>query len=147
MSDLEKVREWLLTYPTPGPLLDLQVDYYAAQPENTSIAPSGLVEISRKEDILGNVTVQNQYNFALNFIREKPADGDEIATANAEWLMDLQRWIQEQSILKKTPTFGDIPEKEQIKAQNGELAFAYEEGVGEYVVLLSINFTKIYEVS
>ena len=116
MSDLEKVREWLLTYPTPGPLLDLQVDYYAAQPENSSIAPSGLVEISRKEDILGNVTVQNQYNFALHFMLLKPADGDTIATTNAEWLMALQRWSQEQCNMKQTPVFGYMPPQETIKA-------------------------------
>lgn len=147
MSDLEKVREWLLTYPKPEPLLGLQVDYYAAEPENSSIAPSGLVEISRREDILGNVTVKNQYNFALHFMLLKPADGDAIATANAEWLMDLQRWVQEQSILNQTPTFGDVPNQEWIKAQNGELTWADEDGTGVYTVLLSINFTKIYEVS
>lgn len=147
MSDLKKVREWLLTYPKPDPLLDLQVDYYAAQPENGSIAPSGLVEISRAEDILGNITVRNQYNFALHFMLLKPVDGDAIATSNAEWLMDLQRWVQEQSIQKKAPTFGDVPQTETIKAQNGELTWADEDGTGIYTVLLSIDFTKKYEVN
>lgn len=147
MTNLKKVRDWLLSYPAPGPLLDLKVDYYAPQPENSSLAPAGLVEISRTEDILGNIKVQNQYNFALHFVLLKPVDGDAEATDNAEWLMDLQHWIQEQSILKKAPTFGDEPKKETIKAQNGELTWADEDGTGIYTVMLSIDFTKIYEVN
>ena len=147
MTDLKKVIDWLLTYPAPGPLLDLKVDYYAQQPENSSLAPAGLVEISRTEDILGNTKVRNQYNFALHFLLLKPADGDAEATDNAEWLMDLQRWIQEQSILKKVPTFGDEPQKETIKAQNGELTWADEDGTGIYTVMLSVDFTKTYEVN
>lgn len=146
MSDLEKIRRWLLTYPGIGRLQGLRVDYYSAQPDNGSIDPSGLVEVSRSEDIIGNVTVKNQYNFVLYFVLAKSPEDDEGATENADWLLDLQNWIQEQSILRQAPTFGDPSYSETITAQNGKVDAADEEGTGIYSVQLSINFTKIYEV-
>ncbi len=147
MTALEKIRNWLDTYPGIDKLQGLKVDYYAAQPENSTIAPAGLVEISRKPDILGNVIVENQYNFALYFVFLKAPDDDVGATENADWLMDFQNWVQEQSILKKVPVFGDIPETETVKAQNGSIADATLDGTALYMVQLSINFTKKYEVN
>lgn len=145
MSDLEKVRNWLLSYPKIDRLQGLGVDYYSAQPNNGSIDPSGLVEISRTTDIIGNTTVKNQYNFALYFVLAKSPEDDEGATDNADWLLDLQKWIQEQSIRKQTPIFGDDPKTETISAQNGKVDAADEEGTGVYSVQLSIEFTKIYK--
>ena len=147
MTDLEKIRNWLSGYTGSIPVQQMRVDYYAPNPDNGSIDPSGLVEISRKEDIMGNVTAQNQLNFALYFVLVKSPDDDSIATENAALLMDLQKWIQEQSIRKLAPAFGDVPEQESIKAQNGALYAANRDGVGIYTVQLSINYTKIYEVT
>lgn len=145
MSDLEKVRNWLLSYPKIDRIQGLGVDYYSSQPNNGSIDPSGLVEISRKTDIIGNTTVENQYNFVLYFVLAKSPEDDVGATQNADWLLDLQKWIQEQSIRKKAPIFGDDPETETISAQNGKVDAADEEGTGMYSVQLSINFKKIYK--
>lgn len=147
MSALAKVRNWLKTYPQIERLQHLNVDYYSTQPDNGSIDPSGLVEISRNTDIIGNTTVKNQYNFALYFVFAKSPEDDEGATENADWLLNLQEWVQEQSIRREVPTFGDEPEMETISAQNGKVEAADEEGTGIYSVLLSINFTKIYEVN
>ncbi len=145
MSALEKIRKWLLTFPEIGRLQGLRVDYYTTRPDNGSIDPSGLVEANRKEDVLGNVIVENQYNFVLYFVLAKSPEDDEGATENADWLLDLQNWIQEQSIRRQVPIFGDIPHSETISAQNGKVDAADEEGTGIYSVQLSINFTKIYE--
>lgn len=145
MSDLEKVRDWLLSYPKIERLQGLGVDYYSAQPNNGSIDPSGLVEISRTTDIIGNTTVKNQYNFALYFVLAKSPEDDVGATENADWLLDLQKWIQEQSVRKQAPIFGDDPKTETISAQNGKVDAADEEGTGVYSVQLSIEFTKIYK--
>lgn len=146
MNDLEKIREWIAAYPGTDRLQSLKVDYYEADPDNGSIAPSGLVEISRTEDILGNVTVENQYNFGLYYTLAKSPGDDAGATENADWIMGLQTWVQEQSIRHLAPTFGDEPRKEAIKAQNGGIVAADEEGTAVYMVQLSINFTKHYEV-
>ena len=147
MNDLEKIREWISTYPGTSKLRDLKVDYYSQDPNNGSIDPSGLVEISRTEDILGNTTVENQYNFALYYVFVKDPGDDTGAAENADWIMEFQRWVQEQSIRHLVPTFGDEPRKETIKAQNGALYAADEEGTAIYTVQLSINFTKYYEVN
>lgn len=147
MTDLEKVRQWLGTYPGIIPMKGLKVDYFSPNPDNGSIDPSGLIEVSRTSDIMGNVTAENQYNFALYFVLLKSPGDDEGATDNATLLMDFQRWVQEQSIRKLVPAFGDDPDTETVKAQNGALYAADEEGTAIYMVQLSINFIKYYEVS
>lgn len=146
MTDLERVRQWLGEYPGAAAVLDFKVDYFDEAPTSNSIAPSGLVEVSRKEDILGNVTVENQYNFALYFAMFKAPRDDDGAKLNADLLLDLQMWVQEQSIRRLVPVFGDEPNRETIKAQNGAIIEASPEGVAVYMVQLSINFIKHYEV-
>ena len=144
MSALKKIREWLQTFPGNDRLASLQVDYVPAEPGSGSIAPSGLVEISRKSDILGNITVKNQYNFGLYYVFAKSTEDDEGSTQNADWLMDLQEWVQAQSIIGAAPRFGDGPFTEQIQAQNGSIYGADEEGTAIYMVQLSVNFIKKY---
>lgn len=147
MSDLEKIRKWVETYPGANRMCDMKIDYFSQNPDNGSIDPSGLIEVSRSEDILGNITVENQYNFALYFVFLKSPDDDKGATDNAAWLMDFQRWVQEQSIRKQIPVFGDDLARETARAQNGALYAADEEGTAIYTVQLSFNFIKIYEVN
>ena len=146
MSDLEKIRGWISTYPGMNRIRDLRIDYYETNPDNGSIAPAGLVEVSRTEDVLGNVTVENQYNFGLYYVLTKAIEDDVGATENADWVMDFQKWVQEQNIRHLVPAFGDEPHTETIKAQNGELYAADNEGTAIYLIQLSVNFTKRYEV-
>ena len=147
MSALSKIREWVLTYPGIEKASALNVDYYSTTPDKSSIEPSGLLVLSQSEDILGNVTVKNQYSFKLYFVFPKAPGDDAGATENADWLLDFQEWVQEQRIRNMVPSFGDDPKSETVKAQNGTNEYADIEGNGIYTVLLSINFTKIYEVS
>ena len=65
MTDLEKIRGWIATYPDFNILERFQVDYTDQLPANGGLFPTGMVEVNRTEDILGNVTVENQYNFGL----------------------------------------------------------------------------------
>jgi hypothetical protein len=146
MSDLEKVRNWIATFPKHHLIAAFSVDLIDDIPARGSIAPSGLVEVSRSEDILGSVAVVNQYNFGLYYTFRKDPGNDTEATQNAEWLMDFQKWVQEQSLLHLAPTFGDEPRKEQISAQNGSIYDATEDGMAIYVVQLSVQFTKKYEL-
>jgi hypothetical protein len=146
MNPLDTIREWLNKYTGFDRLQDLRVDYYSQQPDNGSIDPSGVQIISITEDILGNKTVDMQYNFGVYFVLAKDPGDEETAVDNAAWVMDFQRWVNEQSILHLAPTFGDVPRAERIKAQNGAVTAADNEGVAIYMVQLSVNFTKIYEV-
>ncbi len=148
MTPLEKVLEWLKTYPKAAELLaEYHVDYTDHIPGNAGLYPSGLVEISRKTDVLGNTEVTNQYNFALYHVFTKAPDDDVGAAVNADWVMDFQEWVQTESIRGNAPTFGDDPYGEAMTAQNGALFDASEEGTAIYVVQLSAKFIKIYEVS
>lgn len=146
MTALEKVRAWLSTFPDFDILSAFQVDYTDQVPSNGGIYPSGLVEVERRQDIMGNITVTNQYNFGLYYVFEKAAGDDIGATLNADWLMSFQEWAQEQSVTGIAPVFGDVPRAEKIIAQNGMLYEADEEGTATYMIQLSVQFTKKYEV-
>lgn len=147
MTALEKIREWIKTYPGCSQLRELSVDYTEAAPANGGVNPTGLMEVSRQRDILGNVTATNQYNFTLYFVFAK-APGDDVgAEENAQWLMDFQDWVQSQSITGKAPVFGDAFQQEAIKAQNGSLFTGDSEGTAVYSAQLSVQFIKRYEVN
>lgn len=145
MSALDRIRAWIAAYPGHEALGAFAVDYTDRVPENGGIFPSGLIEISRTEDILGNVEIRNQYNFGLYYVFEK-APGDDVGAAfNADWVMDFQEWVQEQSARGLAPAFGD--KTTAARAQNGVLYAADEEGTATYMVQLSVEFIKRYEVT
>lgn len=142
MTALEKITDFVRRYPGADILRDFHIDYTDQIPSNGGAYPSGLVEIARKKDIVGNVTVTNQYNFGLNYVFPKVPGDDEGAAINADWLMDFQEWVQEQSAQGLAPVFGDVPQAERITAQNGVLYDAGPEGLALYMVQLSVIFVK-----
>lgn len=147
MTPLEKLKTWLRTYPGYDILSTFQVDYTDQVPNNGGVYPSGLVEVERRQDIMGNITVTNQYNFGLYYVFEK-APGDDVgATVNAGWVMDFQEWVQEQSVTGQAPAFGDISQEERMLAQNGMLYETEgESGIATYMVQLSATFKLKFEV-
>lgn len=146
MTDLTRIRNWLLTCPETERLQSFRVDYLTRDPESGSIRPSGLTEISRTEDLLGNVTVENQLNFGLYYVLRKTAEDEAGTQENAQWVLDLQQWVQQQSVQHLAPTFGDEPRKERMTAHNGVLYAENEDGTATYLVQLTANYTKFYEV-
>lgn len=146
MTALEKMRRFVESYPGAESFAGFKVDYTDQIPANAGIFPSGLVEIQRSTDILGNTTVANQYNFGLYCVFAKPPDDDAAATVNADWVMDFQEWVQEQSVMGLAPVFGDVPRSERIMAQNGVLYDADDEGLAIYNVQISVQFIKKFEV-
>lgn len=145
-TDLEAFREWISSFPDFPVLERFQVDYTDQIPCNGGLFPSGLVELSRKEDILGNITVTNQYNFALYYIFQKSPGDDFGATENAEWLIRFQKWVQEQGIRNSVPKFGNTETRQIVKAQNGALYEQDEEGTAVYMVQVSVQYEMYYEV-
>jgi len=140
MTDLEKVASWLQTYPQwaqAGPLL---VDYTHAVPGNAGLFPRGLELLRRREDITGNVVTENRYHFALYRV----CTGQQDSPVTAQWLLDFQNWVQSQSEAGMAPHFGDVPEREYIRAEAGKLYRANQTGTAMYVVRLSADFTKVY---
>lgn len=142
MTALEKMRAFVEAYPDFDILGELSIDYTDQVPNNGGLFPNGLVEISRRHDIVGNVTVTNQYNFALYAVMAKSPDENDGAAYNAEWLMDFQQWAQRMSATRQAPVFGDEPRMEQITAQNGTIFSAEEEGTATYAIQISVVFEK-----
>ena len=146
MTPLDKIRTWLGTFEAFDILSSFKVDFTDQVPANGGIFPSGLVEVDRRQDIFGQVTVTNQYNFGLYYVFEKAPGDDAGAVINADWVMDFQEWVQAQSIIGAAPLFGDDPTREKVMAQNGVLYEATEEGTATYMVQLSVQFIKKFEV-
>lgn len=145
MNTLETLRAWLQTYPGFDILSNFQVDYTDKLPGSAGVFQDGFVEVNRSRDIVGNVTVTNQCNFALYCVFLK-APGDDVgASINADWVSDFQRWVQEQSVLKLAPEFGDDRNKERITAQNGVMINAGKDGTAMYLVRLSVQFIKKFK--
>lgn len=142
MTDLEKVRQWVLTYPQWGEDTLLHIDHTDAVPGNSGLFPAGLEEVARREDVLGNVTVQCRYRFRLHRVAAEQED----RAADAQWLMEFQKWVQQQSGAGLAPKFGDVPEKEWIRAEKGKLQEVSQVGTGTYAVTLTAEFIKNYFV-
>lgn len=142
---LDKMRSFVAGFPETDVLEELAIDYADRIPDTAGLFPSGLVEVRRDRDVLGNVTVANQYNFALYTVMSKAPGDDAGATLNAEWVQAFQEWVQEQSVTGQAPTFGDEPRTERITAQNGAIYSADPEGVAVYAIQISVSFTKHYE--
>ena len=132
---LDTVINWLRTCPQWEGAL--QVDYAEHAPGNTGLYPRGLTELSRREDVLGNV--KSRFSWAF-LIRRAALPGEE----NARWLMDFQAWVAEQDRLGLAPKFGDEPNTERLRAFDGRLHSRLQTGSGLYTVMLTAEFTKIY---
>ena len=139
MNDLEKMRAWLLSYPKWSGIL--YTDYIDATPGNAGLYLKGLQMLEERQDVLGCRQVKNRYTFLLR----RTVSGQEDAAGQAEWLLEFQKWTQEQNAGGNTPVFGDVPQKETIRAEKGKLEKASQVGCGLYVVTVTAEFIKIYE--
>ena len=136
MTELEVLTAWLKTY--HGWAGTLFVDVVEAVPGSTGLYPKGLQELSRREDVLGNLSVRFRWSFQL----QRVAGTD--PRADALWLMDFQRWVAQQSLMGRCPIFGDEPKTEQMRACEGSLVSRSQGGSTGYTVLLTVDFTKNY---
>ena len=132
---LEKMKNWLQTFPKWEDTV--QIDTVDARPGNTGLYPKGLTELSRREDVQGNLTVNCRYDFLLRKVAGPSQE-------NARWLLDFQNWVMEQERLGLTPKFGDDPKTEHIRAVAGQLQSHAQVGSAMYTVQLYAEFTKIY---
>lgn len=134
MTDIEKMQQWLRSY--PGWEDHLQIDATEPASGNAGLFCDGLEERSRQTDILGNLQIACRYRFTL--YRRACRDAE-----NAVWLLEFQNWVQTQSALGLAPRFGDIPYLERVEAQKGTLKDRGQTAL--YTVTLTADFTRIYE--
>ena len=130
---LETIKQWLQTFPNWED--SICIDCVDAAPGSTGLYPKGLKEVSRREDVLGNLMIRCHYDFLL---RRNAGRSEE----NARWLLEFQNWVMEQSRLGLAPKFGDDPKTERFRACEGQLQSHSQAGSTMYTVRLSTEFTK-----
>lgn len=140
MTQIEKMTQWLRTFPLWQEEA-LYVDRTPPQTGNSGLYPTGVEELSRQEDIMGNVTVQNRMQFTLYRVTSDGADN----TRQAQWLLALQQWLQSQSAAGLAPAFGDIPHRERIRGEKGKRKTTTQAGTGTYLLTITVDYTKIYK--
>ena len=132
---LEELKRWLQTFPDWEGVL--QLDYAQTVPGNAGLYPKGMTELSRREDVLGNLKVRYSCTFTL---KRAAAAVEE----NARWLLAFQNWVADQDRQGLAPQFGDEPKNERIRAYEGKLDTHTQAGSALYSVQLTVEFTKIY---
>ncbi len=136
MTDLEKLRQWLQTYPKWEDAIC--VDFSTDAPGCVGIFPEGLVEVGRQEDLLGNLQVDCRYRFVL--LRQ--TTNQKGAAENAEWLMEFQNWVLAQNAAGLVPQFGDDT---RIQPQKSGLKSVSQSGIATYTVTLVADFVRTYQ--
>ena len=135
MTELDRLVSWLKTYPHWEGTLRVDVTDTVS---GSGLYPKGLQELSRREDVLGNLRIRFRWNFSLHRrAAQTPED-------NARWLMAFQQWVARQSLHGSVPVFGDVPREEIIRVGEGALKQHNQGGSREYTAVLNVEFTKIY---
>lgn len=150
MSDLERMREWLATFPgtdeRPNAPNSFTIDHVSEDPFSTGLHSNGSLEIGRQSDLGGNIILTQQYNFSYSAVMEKDANLDDVSTNNAEWVMAFQQWVTDQVMSGESPKFGNIDtDNEIIRAQNGSFVQRVSDGVGMYMTTITAIFKKHYK--
>ena len=132
---LELVKNWLVTFPqwNDG---TLYVEHTDVTTGNAGLYPTGLQELQRTRDILGNTKVKNRCSFLLRRVTSHGRDN----TCHAQWLLQLQSWVQSQSLLGLAPKLG---ENTRWFAQKGRLTEGTQPGTGVY----SLELVAEYEIT
>ena len=133
MTDLEKLQQWLQTYPQWKD--DIFVDFSRDVPGNVGIFPEGPEETGRRTDLLGNVQIYCRYRFVIL----RHTTGRKDGTESAQWLMDFQNWVLAQTAAGTIPQFGS---NTRMYAQKGGLSSVLPTGIARYSVTLIAEFVK-----
>ena len=139
MHDLEKIRQFLLSFPQWGEQA-LTVDYTDGRPGSCGLFFMGREELSRQTDVQANALVRYRYHFVLHRLIAA-AQGD---PAPVRWLMDLQDWISRKSACGQIPQLGCLPDQQKITTGDAKLLRTDSSGCSLYQLRLQADF-DIYE--
>ena len=130
---INTLKNWLKTFPgwPDAPFLtDTTV------PDSLGAFPRGLEVVQQQRDILGGC--RQVCRLTLELGRVCPQD-----EAAAQWLMELQSWVLEQTALGLAPRLGEDPQR--IFLEKGSLHAPRGAGDALYTARLTAEFTKTYE--
>ena len=135
---LKYLRNWLSACPYIASPVTLE--YLEATPGAVALFAEDARELSRRQDVVGNVWVTCRSRFSL--LRRVPRCSD--GEGCTQWLLDLHSWLQEKSVRGETPQLGTYINRVRITAQESRLQEDTADGMGIYKVSLDVEYVKIY---
>ncbi len=127
MELLEILKAWIMGFPQWGEA-ELRIDTTDAEPVSCGLFPLGCEELSRKEDVLGNVRQRLRQTFALRRVAQRQE-------AAAAWLLEFAQWVR----LQSPPHIG---ENTRIRAEKGRLLSVTQTGTATYEVKIILEYDK-----
>ena len=144
-SLLPALRDFLAGAPALAEI-SLRVEDAGPAPGTGGLWPRGVTVLTRKEDVLGGVTLRCRAEFLLRLCLPLPPGDDRQALRNAGRLLALQGWVARQSAAHALPRFGDgLPEGETLRAEEGRLEKADAAATARYTLRLLAEYTEIYK--
>ena len=108
----------------------LQIDSTVPEPGSCGLFSMGTEELSRQEDVTGNLRLRLRQRFILRRVFPRGEDA-------AGWLLQLQQWLPRN--IRYMPGFGlDCV----IRAEKGQLGKTRQPGTDIYEVTVTVDFTK-----
>ena len=127
MEILEILKNYLMGFPKWGDVR-LQIDTTDPTPGSCGLFPLGSEELSRREDVMGNVKCRLRHTFLLRRVANR---GEQAAA----WLMELARWMGQQP----PPTVGENP---GIRGEKGRLVNPGQTGAATYEMGIILEYDK-----
>lgn len=124
---LNQVADWIKTFPQWGDA-PLSVDLTPPTPGSCGLFPIGEEEVSRREDVVGNVVRRYKQEFLL---RRVALRGEQAAA----WLIAFGRWVRN----TQPPALGQDC---LAKALRGRLLTSVHTGIATYEIKISMEYTE-----
>ncbi len=124
---MENLKIFLMGFPGWGDA-QLQIDTTQSEPGSCGLFPLGTEEISRREDVLGNVKCRLRQTYALRRVAPR---GEEAAA----FMASLAEWIRSQP----APNLGI---NTRVRGEKGRLASVSQTGAATYEMKISAEFEK-----
>lgn len=139
----------LLAFLAAAPALQgitLRVEDAGPAPGTGGLWPRGVTVVTRRENLLGGVSLRCRAEFLLRLCLPLPPGDGRQALRNAGRLLTLQEWVAVQSAAHRVPALGDgLPEGETLRAEDGRLERADAGGTARYTLRLLAEYTDIYK--
>ena len=144
-SVLPALRDFLAGAPALSDLT-LRVEDAGPAPGTGGLWPRGVTVLTRRENLLGGVSLRCRAEFLLRLCLPLPPGDDARAVRNAGRLLALQSWVAAKSAAHALPAFASaLPEGETLRAQDGRLETADAGGTARYTIRLLAEYTEVYK--
>ena len=127
MEQLGILKNYLMAFPEWGDTA-ITIDTTDPTPGSCGLFPLGTEELSRREDVLGNVKLRLRQTYALRRVALRQEEG-------AAFMAELAAWI-------RTQPAPDLGENTRIRGEKGRLASVSQTGTATYELKIITEFEK-----